>query len=170
MQFVSRRGFVAASASSLLLLSAYAPPASAQAAQAAHEIVHLLKATFDRAEAPLSVEPVVIVGDHAVAGWSQEGRGGRALMRKVKDKWTIHLCSGDSLRHAAVLKDTGVPEAQAAELAKTLATEEAKLPKDKVALFGTFQGTVMIGPDGHHPPTEHGAHAPPAGHHAPCHK
>lgn len=153
MHHIFRRGIAWGAALCLLLSLACLPVR----AQAPHEIIHLLKATFDRPEAPLSVEPVVVVGDHAVAGWVQDGRGGRALLRKVKDTWTIHLCSGDSLKDAAVLKETGIAAAQAGELARKLAEEEAKLPREKVALFGTFQGTVMIGADGHHPPA-HGAH------------
>ena len=73
-------------------------------AQTAHstgddaQIVTVLRSSFDRPEAPLSVAPVVVVGDHAIAGWVQDKRGGRALMRKVRGAWTIHLCSGDPLK------------------------------------------------------------------------
>ena len=47
-------------------------------------ITHLLKRQFDRPDAPLKVQPVVVLGDAAVAGWFQQDRGGRALLRKGK--------------------------------------------------------------------------------------
>ncbi len=42
-------------------------------------ITAVLTARFDTPEAPLTVEPVTVQGKVAVAGWSQDGRGGRAL-------------------------------------------------------------------------------------------
>lgn len=134
----------------------------AGAAQTAHpngdepQIVALLRATFDRPEAPLSVEPVVVAGDHAIAGWVQDKRGGRALMRKVHGKWTIHLCSGDPLKHADMLASTGIPADVAKSLADRLATAERALPGATVALFATFEGVVHIDADGQHPPAHHG--------------
>ncbi len=153
--FPSRRHILACA--SLALLWAIASQPAASDATAEHQITHLLKSTFERPTAPLSVEPIVVLGDHAIAGWSQDGRGGRALMRRVKGEWTVHLCSGDSLKQSAVLKDTGIPEADAEKLANALAMADGQLPADKVALFGTFEGTVVIGGDGHHPQS-HGAH------------
>jgi hypothetical protein len=126
-------------------------------------IVHVLKAEFDRKDAPLEVAPVVVVEDHAIAGWVQDKRGGRALMRKVRGKWTIHLCSGDPLKQADMLEGTGIPAGTAKTLAERLAAAERVMPAATVALFATFEGVVHIGADGQHPPTGHGHH-PPAGH------
>ena len=47
--------------------------------EAAHHIMHVLKAQFDTPENPLTVEPVSIEGDFAVAGWSQGGKGGQCI-------------------------------------------------------------------------------------------
>ena len=53
-----------------------------------------LMATFDRPDARLKVEPVIVDGDVAIAGWAQDGRGGRALLRRVSGHWKIILCAG----------------------------------------------------------------------------
>jgi hypothetical protein len=46
----------------------------------ARSVEHVLKAQFDKPEAPLSVAPVSVEGNYAVAGWLQGARGGRALL------------------------------------------------------------------------------------------
>jgi hypothetical protein len=46
-------------------------------------ISNLLHATFDRPEAQLTIAPIVVVGNNAVAGWVQGEMGGRALLRAV---------------------------------------------------------------------------------------
>lgn len=137
---------------------ALAQPAAAQHAATSdeHQITALLRATFDNPQAPLSVAPVVVAGDHAIAGWVQDSRGGRALMRKVRGTWTIHLCSGDPLKHADMLASTGIPADVAKSLAERLAAAERALPAATVALFSTFEGVVHMGADGQHPPAHHG--------------
>jgi hypothetical protein len=60
-------------------------------------------ATFDKPEAPLIVEPIVVQGDLAVAGWAQGEMGGRALLRRKGTAWQLALCSGDALKQAAAL-------------------------------------------------------------------
>ena len=117
-----------------------------------------------RQEAPLSVAPVVVVGDHAIAGWVQDKLGGRALMRKVRGAWTIHLCSGDPLKNADMLASTGIPVDVARTLADRLALAERAIPAATVALFSTFEGLVHIGADGQHPPV-HGHPSVHHGHH-----
>jgi hypothetical protein len=52
-----------------------------------------MKGMFDTPENPLSVEPVVVLGDNAIAGWVQGERGGRALLWRVDGQWEIRLCS-----------------------------------------------------------------------------
>ncbi len=144
------------------MLGAVLQPAAAQHPMPSddREIVQVLRATFDRPEAPLAIAPVVVVGDHAVAGWVQDKRGGRALMRKQHGKWTIHLCSGDQIKHADILESTGIPTATAKTLAERLAVAERAMPRDTVALFATFEGIVHLGADGSHPPVHEGQHHP----------
>lgn len=119
------------------------------------QVVHVMKAQFDRPEAPLGVEPVVVNGEWAVAGWTQDGRGGRALLKKGGHGWAIHLCSGVSLRDGGKLAEIGIPHEQAMAMAAAIVEAEGKLPPATVALFDSFEGTIMI-EGGAHPQHGHG--------------
>jgi hypothetical protein len=112
---------------------------------------HLLMQTFDKPEARLVVEPVVVAGDHAVAGWAQGDIGGRALLRRRHGDWTIVLCSGDGIRSADAMRHAGVASAVAARLAAALADAEKQMPPARLALFSKFEGTVMMDSSGGHP-------------------
>jgi len=132
-----------------------ASAASLQAAETAKDEVsirHVLMATFDKPEARLIVDPVVVVGVHAVAGWSQGERGGRALLMRHGTAWRITLCAGDGLKQAKVLREAGISQANADALAQGLATAEAKLPAAQRAKFSTFDGVVRMDANGQHPP------------------
>lgn len=63
-----------------LLLAAM--PVAAMAEDDAGAIRHVMMATFDKPEAPLTVDPVTVRGDLTVAGWAQGDMGGRALLRR----------------------------------------------------------------------------------------
>jgi copper(I)-binding protein len=115
-------------------------------------IRHLLHSTFDKPESPLVVDPVVISGSHAIAGWSQGDLGGRALFRSREGKWTLVLCSGDGIKSADALRQTGIPAPDAASLAGKLADAERKISPARLALFAKFEGTVMMDAAGNHPP------------------
>ncbi len=122
---------------------------------------HLLHATFDKPEARLVVDPVVVVGDHAIAGWSQGDMGGRALLRKKGAAWDIVLCAGDDLKKADLLVKVGMPDARAKALSADLAKAEAMLPPARLPLFSKFEGLVMVDRDGgHHGPGLPAAHHP----------
>lgn len=53
-----------------------------QSADPQEAIPTKMKVIFETADKPLTVGPVAVEGDWAVAGWTQEGRGGRALLKK----------------------------------------------------------------------------------------
>ena len=128
----------------------------------AHDIAVVMKKQFDRPDAPLVVAPVTVVGDYAVAGWTQTGKGGRALLQKDKHHWVISVCAGDGLTQADVLQTTGMAAADAAKLSKAVAAAESKLSKDKRKLFASFEGMVKIdAAAGHGEHGEHGAHGKP---------
>jgi copper(I)-binding protein len=118
-------------------------------------IKHLLHATFDKPQSQLVVDPVVVSGDHAIAGWSQADMGGRALLRLRHGTWSLILCSGDGIKSPEALRHAGVPARDAAELVVALAAVEAKLPRERLALFAKFEGTLMMNADGSHPPVQH---------------
>lgn len=115
-------------------------------------IRHVLMATFDKPEARLVVDPVVVVGGHAVAGWSQGERGGRALLFRHGGSWQVTLCAGDGLKEASLLREAGIAQADADALAKGLAAAEARLPAAQRARFSTFDGVVRMDANGQHPP------------------
>jgi copper(I)-binding protein len=108
----------------------------------AEAVVAVMKAQFDTPENPLTVTPVVIEGAHALASWEQGGEGGRALLRKADMGWEIILCGGEDLRMPAFLGQHGVSGAE--QLSALFNAEEDKLGSDKVALYSSFEGVVMV--------------------------
>lgn len=62
------------------------PAAHGTSAQAIEQV---MKAQFDKPEAPLTVVPVTVEGDYAIAGWIQHDRGGRALLKAEGGNWTF---------------------------------------------------------------------------------
>lgn len=107
-------------------------------------IAAVMKAQFDTPENPLVVEPVTVEGDHAIAGWAQGDKGGRALLERRDGMWVIVLCGGQDLRMPEFLGQNGVSAAET--LSKMYNDAEDGLGADKVALFSTFEGVVMISP------------------------
>jgi hypothetical protein len=109
----------------------------------------LLKAQFDRPDAPLIVAPIVVRGDVAVAGWSQQDRGGRAFLRSDAQGWVIELCSGESLKHPATFQAPGLMAPDAQALAAKVAAAEADDPA-LTARLDAFEGTVLLSRAGGH--------------------
>ena len=145
-RFTLRTGLAA------LLVSASLCAGAADAATDLASIRRVLMTAFDKPEARLVVEPVVVVGVHAVAGWAQGERGGRALLLRHGTEWHVTLCAGDGLKQAKVLREAGISQADAEALAKGLATAEARLPATQRAKFSTFDGVVRMDANGRHPP------------------
>lgn len=107
-------------------------------------ILGMMRATWDRPEAPLEAGPVVVDGDYAVADWTQADKGGRALLRRMDGAWTTWLCAGDGIRDAAGLIEVGVPEAHAKTLAMRLAEAERDVPPARLARMASFAGVVRM--------------------------
>jgi len=112
-------------------------------------IKELLMETFDKPGARLVVDPVVVAGDHAIADWSQATLGGRALLRRRVDKWTLILCSGDGIISADALQQAGVPKDDAVNLSARLKAAESTMSVERRALLATFEGTVLMGTNDH---------------------
>lgn len=115
-------------------------------------IRHLMMAQFDRPELRLTVEPVTVHKNIAVAGWAQGEVGGRALLRRHGAEWSLILCSGDTLKEAKLLQQFGLNAEEAESLVKAIVDAETQLDPALVAKFSTFDGIVMINKGGHHPP------------------
>ncbi|MBX4875379.1 copper uptake system-associated protein [Rhizobium bangladeshense] len=103
-----------------------------------------LKMMFERPDKPLDINPVVVQAGWAIVGWRQDGRGGRVLMKKTHHGWSAYLCSGDSLKDAGTLEKLGLPADDAAALAGKLENAEAGFDSSALALFSSFEGTVML--------------------------
>ncbi len=116
-------------------------------------IEHVMKSLFDKPEAALNVGPVSIEGSFAVAGWSQNERGGRALLQKEKGYWSIQVCGGDGLKQASVLAMAGMGQSAADKLAQKVVAAEKQLSTDQVRQFALFEGVVKVELDVHHPQT-----------------
>lgn len=134
----------------LALLAANSAVSVAQSdADDAKSINHLLHGMFDKPNETLSVEPVMVAGDHAIADWTQGEMGGRALLRRQHGTWTIILCAGDGIKANEALVKAGVPAADARKLESEMIGVEARLSPEKVAMFSRFEGLVMMdGKDG----------------------
>jgi hypothetical protein len=144
---VSRR--LIAHARVLVLLIAASPAALAQdAPREQSSIRDLMRATWERPNAPLSVDPVVVHGGYAIAGWVQDERGGRALLRKGDAGWEVVLCAGDHLRSVETVMATGAPAATARELVAKLIDAEGLMPSERLAKLATFDGILRMN-DGH---------------------
>ena len=76
----------------------------------------------------------------------------------VDGKWSIHLCSGDGLKDAAVLHQAGIPEDVAKDIAARVAEAESKLDPAILKQFASFEGTIVIDEAGGHGHGAHGAH------------
>jgi hypothetical protein len=158
----------------LLLLALSGSPV-ARAADEAGLIAQVMKSTWEKPGAPLTVEPVVVSNSYAMAGWAQGDRGGRALLRREHGKWVVFVCGGDDLKSARAIEGAGVPLADAARLAKLLSAAEARTSPVLLGKFATFQGIVNVAGDpahggmaghgmqgGHGAQQGHGAHDAPA--------
>lgn len=65
-------------------------------------------------------------------------------MKKTHHGWSIHLCSGDSLKDTGTLERIGLSADDAAGMAAKLKDAEADLDSSALAVFSSFEGTVMM--------------------------
>jgi hypothetical protein len=113
-------------------------------------IAKLLHGTFDRPDAQLTIAPIVVAGGYAIAGWTQGDMGGRALLRKKVQQWSLILCAGDEIKSAHALMTAGISSPAAAALERDLSAAESAMPKQQTAMFSRFQGIAMMDGTGDH--------------------
>jgi hypothetical protein len=116
-------------------------------------VEHLMKHTWERPNAPLQVEPVTVEGDYAIAGWTQDERGGRALLRRTDGAWRVLICAGDGLLEETLLLDAGLDAGQAERLLARTREAERGLSAEHLARLALFGKPVRV--DGEH---GHSAH------------
>lgn len=127
-------------------------PMSVAGGTDADQIEAVLMAQFDSPEAPLTVSPITIQGPVAVAGWTQQGKGGRAFLRKDDMGWFVELCAGESLVQPATFVSMGLTRAGAESLAAAVNGAERSAGTDLIGRLNAFEGTVLVGrsaADGH---------------------
>lgn len=130
----------------ILLLGACSAPGNADR----DAILAKMHATWDRPDAALEAGPVVVVGEHAVADWTQGAMGGRALLRREHGEWITVLCAGDGIRNADGLVAAGVPRETAASLASQLGIAEREVSAGRLARMASFKGIVRMQQGGGH--------------------
>lgn len=111
---------------------------AAQSADESVKVSNALTQLFDRPDARLTVDAVAVASDHSLASWSQSGRGGRALLKRVGGHWQIVLCGGKELIHVEALKKAGVPTPDALAISQRLTSSEQKLPSAKRLAYDNF--------------------------------
>jgi len=105
---------------------------------------------WDKPEAHLIVGPVVIVDRHAIAGWTQAARGGRAVLhRSDSGEWQVAASGGDGIKDVATLVSAGIPDSAAKQLATALQVQEGTQPTERLAKFASFDGFMRMGAQGH---------------------
>lgn len=107
-------------------------------------IAAIMKAQFETPQSPLTIDPIIVEGDHALASWAQDGKGGRALLERREGAWVIVLCGGADLRLPEFLGKNGVSAAD--KLSALFNSAEDALGEDQVNLYSSFEGVVMISP------------------------
>lgn len=136
----------------LLAIAASVNPLASFASDDRHAIIHRMMALFDLPDNLLSVNPVVIQGNNAIAGWIQGEKGGRTLLWCTAGQWQIRLCSGDGLKDQSLLEIAHIsPSAAESLLAEFNAAEFRFDPA-----VASFEGTMMIETGGGHQGHAHG--------------
>jgi len=133
----------------LLIFASFAMISSAMAQDDDSAAVRrALTDIYDKPEARISVDAVVVEDGVAIADWSQGDLAGRALLRRKGGVWGIALCAGDALRQKASLERLGMSPMQAGSLAERLAAAERSLSPATLARMAQFDGIVAVEPAG----------------------
>jgi len=109
-------------------------------------ITKTMKSMFDKADAPLSVDALTASSEYSLASWTQQSKGGRALLKKAGTTWEIVVCGGKDLLQKTALEKVGLSHQQAHKLVADLKKIENQLPVSKRQQFDCFQ----LGEQNHH--------------------
>lgn len=110
----------------------------------ADAVRHVIKGIWDKPGEAVEVSPVIVVADHAVAGWTQGDMGGRALLHRKNHAWVVVLCAGDQLLDPKALVHAGITEDAAQQLAAATKAAERQTPSARVAMFSRFEGLIAM--------------------------
>lgn len=106
-------------------------------------LTQVLRASFEQPDRPMQLDPVLAAGRWGLVGWRQDGRGGRALLRRDPAGWTLVACAGRALRDPAVLQAAGMDAAEARALARRMTTAERQLSPRLSAELDRFPTLVQ---------------------------
>jgi len=107
----------------------------------------VLKTMFETPDKPLTVDPIIVQEEWAIAGWQQDGRGGRVLLKQSPHSWQVQMLGGDTFKSPAGYASAGVSPRDAEQLSQRVIEAEAKLDGPALELFGSFEGMVAISQD-----------------------
>ncbi len=122
-------------------------PASAAEVELA-QIHQLMAKTWHSEQQPLRLGPSVLQADLAIADWWWQGKGGRAVLKKIAGQWKIVLCGGAGVKQPALFTGLGLTAAEADLLVLRLLQAEAQLSAAELQLLDSFGATVRL--DGQH--------------------
>lgn len=120
------------------LLALAGSAALAQGANPETQVRDLIAKTYDRPDHKVETVPIVVDGDYALADWTQDEKGGRALLRRAEGQWQIMACGGDAFKDLKTLKDAGIPAGTAKTLIARLSAAERSVSPERVKRFGLF--------------------------------
>jgi hypothetical protein len=101
---------------------------------------------------------VIVQGDDAIAGWQQDGKGGRALLRRADGVWAVWLCAGEEVLDPGFLASHGLSADAANTLSGTARDAETTLGAGASTLLDSFDGVVLIAASGDAAAHGHGTH------------
>lgn len=102
------------------------------------QIKAVISSIYDKPDAKVEADPIVVSGDYAVADWIQGNRGGRALLHRINGKWTIAACGANDLQKVKTLTDAGIPLKTAKALASHLSSAEKNISQERLKMFSLF--------------------------------
>jgi hypothetical protein len=91
------------------------------------------------------VGPVVMQSDFAIVDWTRGRDGGRTLLRRGRDGWSMVLCGGAPLKRRPVLEQAGVPDGTAGVLVTKLLREEGRLRDGRREQIDLWRGARTDG-------------------------
>lgn len=103
-----------------------------------------IKSQWGEPNNPLSIDPIVVVNEYAIAGWSQGIKGGRALLKQNTNRWQVLFCGDSSIKHISVLEQAGLSHVDAIKLSNKLQGAEEKISSDHLSLLDTFKGITKV--------------------------
>lgn len=108
------------------------------------QITHTIKSQWEKPNAPLQVEPIVIVHNFAIADWFQQEKAGRALLHKQSNHWSVVVCAGDALKEIDSLVNSGVPEEEARKLNEAINKAEQQLSVTQLTKLSDFKAWTKM--------------------------